>query len=52
MHPVISVAISVTEVGEKESRLGGIVIGGKCRGMTEGADRKLRWSLETFSEIM
>ena len=33
MHLVISVEISVTEVGEKESRLGGIVVGGKCGGM-------------------
>ena len=30
MHSVISVEISVTDVGEKESRLGGIVVGGKC----------------------
>ena len=30
MHSVISVKISVTDVGEKESRLGGIVVGGKC----------------------
>ena len=36
MLPVISVKISVTEVGEKESRLGGIVVGGKCEGMGEG----------------
>ena len=30
MHSVISVEISVTVVGAKESRLGGIVVGGKC----------------------
>ena len=30
MHSVISVEISVTEVGAKESRLGGIVLGVKC----------------------
>ena len=30
MHSVISVEISVTEVDEKESRLRGIVVGGKC----------------------
>ena len=42
MHSVISVEISVTEVGAKEFRLGGIVVGGKCRGMVEGADRSLR----------
>ena len=42
MHSVISVEISVTEVGEKESRLGGIVFGRKCGGMGEGADRSLR----------
>ena len=30
MHSVLRVEISVTEVGEKESRLGGIVVGGKC----------------------
>ena len=30
MHSVISVEISETEVGEKESILEGIVVGGKC----------------------
>ena len=30
MHSVISIEISVTEVGEKGSRLGGIVVGGNC----------------------
>ena len=30
MHSVISVEMSVTEVGKKKSRLGGIVVGGKC----------------------
>ena len=39
MHSVISVEISVTEVGEKESRLEGIVVGGKCGDMGEEADR-------------
>ena len=42
MHSVISVKILVTEVGEKESRLGGIVVGEKCGGMGEGTDRSLR----------
>ena len=42
MHSVISVEIAVTEVGEKESRLGGIVADGKCGGLEEGADRSLR----------
>ena len=30
MHSVISVEISVTKFGEKESRLGGIVVDEKC----------------------
>ena len=30
MHSLISVEISVTEVGENESRLGEIVVGRKC----------------------
>ena len=30
MHSVISAEISVTEVGDKESRLEGIVVDGKC----------------------
>ena len=42
MNSVVSVEISVTDVCEKESRLGGIVVGGKCGGMGEGADRSLR----------
>ena len=42
VHSVISMEMSVTEVGEKESRLEGIVVGGKCGGMEEGADRSLR----------
>ena len=42
MHSIISVGISVTEVGEKQSRLRGIVDSGKCGGMREGADRNLR----------
>ena len=42
MHSVIIVEMSVTEVGEKESRLVGIVVVGKCGGMGEGADTSLR----------
>ena len=42
MLSLISVEISVTEVGAKESRLGGIVVSWKCGGMEEGADRSLR----------
>ena len=40
----------MTEISEKESRLGGIVVSGKCGDMGEGAVRSLRWNLETFSE--
>ena len=39
VHSVITMEMSVTEVGEKESRLGGIVVVGKCGAMREGADR-------------
>ena len=42
MHSVISAEISVTEVGEKESRLEGIVVGRTCGGMGEVADRSFR----------
>ena len=42
MHSVINVKLSKTEVGEKVSRLGEIVVGDKCGGMGEGADRSLR----------
>ena len=42
MYLVISVEISMTEVGEKESRLGGIVVSGKCGGMVQGAARCLK----------
>ena len=42
--------ISATEVGEKESTLGGIVIDGKSGGIREEADRSLRRNLKTFSE--
>ena len=42
MHSVVSMEISVTEVGEKESRLGGTIVGGKCGSMGVGADNSLR----------
>ena len=42
MHSVISVEILATEVDEKESRLEGIAVGGKCGGIGEEADRSLK----------